>query len=90
MVHDATVAHCRAAVSIFACTISGGLVAVPGAYQHAAILPSLALACVAAGTSLIRTSLVSISLVSISLIGYTICGCGAVSLRSSSRSPRAA
>lgn len=55
-------AHLGAAVTIFASTISGGLVAVPAAYQEAGLIPAIALALVACATT--AMSLYSLGLIS--------------------------
>ena len=43
--------HTRATITIFACTISGGLVALPATYQLAGFIPSLILTLIAAATN---------------------------------------
>ena len=45
------VAHARAAVTIFGCTVSGGLVAIPKAYQTVGLAPALIMSMIAGPTT---------------------------------------
>ena len=45
------VAHARAAVTIFGCTVSGGLVAIPKAYQTVGLAPALIMSMIAGPTA---------------------------------------
>ena len=59
---NATISHARAAVTIFGCTVSGGLVAIPGAYQAVGLAPSLLMSVIAGittGLSLVALAMVS-------------------------------
>ena len=56
------ITHARAAVTIFGCTVSGGLVAIPKSYQSASLIPSLFMSLIAGpttGLSLLALAMVS-------------------------------